>query len=447
MNKQTLPCLGYGGTSTTNAGVWTSSSQIPYNNSNTNKISSTYHNNITNYFTSSSSSSTYSPSRNSLVSHSSQTRAVDSHFSGEGKDSPPYIRPTVGSKRTIAQHTLDNNKRPCLQQSSINRDSLTFPAEGQHHSMTDYDGEKQNLVDSSMSPNPESLASKICRFNNQHSLSKVERVRRVAKHKMKKRDKPPSSSVIKRPTKVTRGTYQQDQHQLDQISLLTGVSARTSLPRDCKMKAISTITSYYSDPPEGAFRLPKVKDCPGVIVTIAKSSIPSAGLGLFLVSGPAEDHSVPPGTIIATYDGIFFKTQAERDHVKSEAYRSNYVWEGLNPFNGETIMVDGKDKKSYGPFINDGLSTYEANTEIVVGNDGKLYVKTTTWVNVHNEFFMSYGGPFWLDPINWALLPRDVQLSVLQHYNCKPPIVTSNSNSICNILSLMIMLLTLLMIN
>jgi len=50
-------------------------------------------------------------------------------------------------------------------------------------------------------------------------------------------------------------------------------------------------------------------------------------------------------------------------------------------------------------FLNDGLSTKEANTEIVVGNHGKLYVKTTTWVTMHNEFFMSYGGPFWLDLI------------------------------------------------
>jgi len=123
MNKQTLPSLGSGGTSTTNAGVWTSSPQIPYNNFNTNKISSTYHNHITICFTSSTSSSTYLPSCNSLVSHSSQTKSVANHLSGEGKDSPPY-RPTVGSKRTIAHSTLDNNKRPCLQQSSINRDSL-----------------------------------------------------------------------------------------------------------------------------------------------------------------------------------------------------------------------------------------------------------------------------------------------------------------------------------
>jgi hypothetical protein len=255
MNKRDLNIIGSGGTSTTNAGVWTSSSQIPYNNFNINKISSSSHNNITNYFTTSTSSSTYSPNSNSLVSHSSQTKSIASHFSGEGKkDSSPHSRPTVGSKRTIAQHTLDNNKRPCLQQSSINRESLTIPVEGQHHSsmMTDYDGEKQNLDDSSMS-NTESLATKICRFNNQHPLSKVERVRRVAKHKLRKRDKPSSSSlVIRRPTKVTSGTYQQDQHQRDQISS-TGVSARTSLPRDCKMKAISTITSYYSDPPEGPF--------------------------------------------------------------------------------------------------------------------------------------------------------------------------------------------------
>jgi len=100
---------------------------------------------------------------------------------------------------------------------------------------------------------------------------------------------------------VTSGNGQQDQKSLD---ISTGTSARTFLPRDRKMKAISTITSYHTNPPKRAFRLPLVKDFPGVIVTIAKSSIPFAGLGLFLVSGPAEDYSVPPGTIIATYEGI-----------------------------------------------------------------------------------------------------------------------------------------------
>jgi len=119
------------------------------------------------------------------------------------------------------------------------------------------------------------------------------------------------------------------------------------------MKAINTITSNHTNPPTGAFRLPLIQDCPGVIVTIAKFFIPFAGLGRFFVSGPAEDNSVPPGTIITTYEGILFNTQAERDHVKSDAYRSNYAWEGSNPFTGEIIMVDGKDKISYGPFIND----------------------------------------------------------------------------------------------
>jgi len=290
----------------------------------------------------------------------------------------------------------------------MDRDSLTsFPAEGRHIDKTIRSGERQNSDESHMT-DTESLASKICRFNNQHSLScdsnKVERVRREAKHKLRKRDKLFSSSVIKWLTKVTSGTFQQDQY-LDRPS--TDFSTRSSLHRDFKMKAIHTITSYHSDPLEGVFRLPKVKDCSGVIVTIAKSSIP--GLGLFLVSSPAEDHSVPPGTIIATYDGIFFKTQAERDHVKSDAYHS-----------------------SYGPFINDGLSTKEANTEIVVGNDGKLYVKKTTWVAVHNEFFMSYGGPFWLDPINWASLSREVQLSVLKYYKCQTPTVPTTHDRMCS---------------
>ena len=287
-----------------------------------------------------------------------------------------------------------------------------------------------NLICTTLSLWPQRSVVSIINIPPTLAVNKVERVGREAKHKLRKRDKPPPSSVVNRLPKMTSGLIQQVQNYPDQLS--PAVLVRTSIHRDCKMKAISTITSYHTDPPEGAFRLPEVKDCPGVIVTIAKSSIPSAGLGLFLVSGPAEDHSVPPGTIIATYDGIFFKTQAERDHVKSDAYQSNYVWEGINPFNDQIIMVDGKDKTSYGPFINDGLSTKEANTEIVVGNDGKLYVKTTTWVNMHNEFFMSYGGPFWLDPNNWASLPRDVQMSVLKYYKCQPPTVTTTSESLCN---------------
>jgi len=76
-----------------------------------------------------------------------------------------------------------------------------------------------------------------------------------------------------------------------------------------------------------------------VIVTIAKSSIPSAGLEIFLGFGPAEDNSVPPGTIKATYEGLFLKTQAGRDHVKSDVYRFNCVWVGINPFTGEILIV------------------------------------------------------------------------------------------------------------
>jgi len=95
-------------------------------------------------------------------------------------------------------------------------------------------------------------------------------------------------------------------------------------------------------------------------------------------------------------------------------------------------MVDGKNKTSYGPFINDRLSTEEANTEIVVGKDEKLYVKTTKRISVNNEFLMSYGGPYWLGPLNWALLPREVQLSVLNYYKCQPPPKPTTSECICS---------------
>ena len=113
-------------------------------------------------------------------------------------------------------------------------------------------------------------------------------------------------------------------------------------------------------------------------MAIAPSTIPFAGNGLFLLAGPAEDGSAPPGTRVTTYDGIIFRTSQEQQQVRSDEYRSDYVWEGLNPFTNEIIMVDGAPKNSYGPFKNDGLGFKEANTELVFGSDGKLYVANIT---------------------------------------------------------------------
>jgi len=78
----------------------------------------------------------------------------------------------------------------------------------------------------------------------------------------------------------------------------------------------------------------------------------------------------PPGTRVAIYDGIHFRTRKEQDHVRSDQYQSNYVWEGINSYTRESVMVDGSPLTSYGPYMNDGLAFKEANATLVFGTDG-----------------------------------------------------------------------------
>jgi len=143
-------------------------------------------------------------------------------------------------------------------------------------------------------------------------------------------------------------------------------SVRRLLSRQCKTKALHIILEQELPFPQGTFCKRSIQNFEKVIVAIASSSIPQAGLGLFLLSGPSEDGSAPPGSRVATYDGIYFCTRKKQYHIRSDQYQSNYAWEGINPFTGDTVMVDGSSLTSYGPYMNDGLAF------------GKIYVETIT---------------------------------------------------------------------
>ena len=75
-------------------------------------------------------------------------------------------------------------------------------------------------------------------------------------------------------------------------------------PRACKKAALNKIQEQNIPFPKGAFRKESIRDLDKVIVAIAPSSIPHAGLGLYLLSGPEGDGSAPPGTRVAMYAGI-----------------------------------------------------------------------------------------------------------------------------------------------
>jgi len=113
--------------------------------------------------------------------------------------------------------------------------------------------------------------------------------------------------------------------------------------------------------------------------------------------------------------------RAEQDHVRSDKYQSDYVWEGFNPFTGETVMVDGSPLNSYGPYMSDGLEYKEANAILVFGSDGRIYVETSTTVSKHAELLLSYGQLYWLDPAHWNNLSESRKQSILKYYECDPP--------------------------
>jgi len=172
--------------------------------------------------------------------------------------------------------------------------------------------------------------------------------------------------------------------------------------------------------PKGAFRKESLQDFDKVLVAISLSAIPQAGLGLYLLSGPVEDGSAPTdNTRVPRMMGLTF-TQ-EQYLIRSDKYQSDYVWEGINLFTGETVMVDGSPLCNYGPYMNDGLAFKESNTTMVFGNDGKMYVETST-KNV--ELLLFYGNQYWLEPLHWELLSESTKNSILQYYKCKPPQVS-----------------------
>ena len=214
---------------------------------------------------------------------------------------------------------------------------------------------------------------------------------------------------------------------LDKMDQDVPMKQRLLPTRKSKATALLKLQEQDIPFPDGAYCKKNIKDLENVVVAIAPSSIPHAGLGLFLLAGPAEDGSAPTGTRVALYDGIHFRTKAEQELVRSDKYKSAYVWEGLNPFTGETVIVDGSPLNSYGPYMNDGLDHREANATLVFGSDGKIYVETITTVSRYSELLLSYGHQYWLDPALWDTLPEDTKISILNYYKCDPPRTTRPS--------------------
>ena len=202
--------------------------------------------------------------------------------------------------------------------------------------------------------------------------------------------------------------------------------SRVLLPRRAKTMAIDAISKTILEPPKHAYRIPEIKDMPGVKVSIANSTHRGANLGLYLTRGPAPNGSAPKGTRLATYDGRCFVTTADIASIEKLEYQSDYLWGKLNPLTRIYTIVDAADPKScYTRYVNEGF--FESNCEVVLGSDDVLYLVATTDIAPNEELTMPYGAPFWTLPERWMSLPLFLQEAVLQFYDCVPPNVSNDT--------------------
>jgi len=211
-------------------------------------------------------------------------------------------------------------------------------------------------------------------------------------------------------------------HKVDDVveTFNVPVVSRVLLPRQAKSRAVEAIRKAILEPPLMAYRIREIADLQGVQVAVAPSRIPGAGLGLFLMRGPASDGSAPKGTRLATYEGRRFVSAADIGSIENLEYQSDYLWGKLNPRTNVYTIVDAAAPKScYTRYVNEGF--FESNSEVELGTDDVLYLAATTHLSLYEELTMPYGAPYWMLPERWMSLPPALQAAVLQFYDCAPP--------------------------
>jgi hypothetical protein len=195
----------------------------------------------------------------------------------------------------------------------------------------------------------------------------------------------------------------------------TAAPLRTLPPRLAKTTANQRISLRPQLPSAAAFL--NYPQLPSVKVGICDSTIQGAGKGLFLILGPNNDGSASVGMRLCTYDGPYFTKQEDFSRLLDPSYRNDYLWEGINPFSNQRIIVDGSTQNSgYGPMMNDGLFKHESNVTLEFGNDNKIYVVALSPIDAHSELFFSYGAEYWMDPTRWSLLDRRTQQCIQRAY-------------------------------
>ena len=152
------------------------------------------------------------------------------------------------------------------------------------------------------------------------------------------------------------------------------------------MKGGMRTTEQFSStlpPPMNQTTLP-IPQLPGFLLTVADSTLPGAGQGLFTLKRIEVDD------YLCTYEG---SRLSQEDLPRPLGPENDYIWSNSV---GSTIIDAFHYLSCFGRYANDALYEYKCNAMIVMHN-GKVKLRATRDILPNEEIFVHYGGGYWAD--------------------------------------------------
>ena len=146
-----------------------------------------------------------------------------------------------------------------------------------------------------------------------------------------------------------------------------------------------TVEQVSSSPPLplNQITLP-IPQLPGFLLTVADSTLPGAGQGLFTLKHIEVDD------YLCTYEG---SRLSQEDLPRPLGPENDYIWSNSV---GSTIIDAFHYLSCFGRYANDALYEYQCNAMIVMHN-GKVKLRATRDILPNEEIFVHYGGGYWAD--------------------------------------------------
>ena len=127
-----------------------------------------------------------------------------------------------------------------------------------------------------------------------------------------------------------------------------------------------------------------IPQLPGFLLTVADSTLPGAGKGLFTLQRIEVDD------YLCSYDG---KRLSKEDLPRPLGPENDYIWSNR----GESVIIDAFHHLScFGRYANDALYDHKCSAMIIM-HKGKVKLRATRDILPNEEIFVHYGGGYWAD--------------------------------------------------